>query len=113
MLVVSALIIYGLVLALNFFIGSASTKAVLLIPIITPLADLVGLTRQAMVLAFCFGDGFSNVLYPTNPVLLISLGLTTASYLHWFKWAAKLQFLVLLLTALFLALAVFIGYGPF
>lgn len=111
--VVSALIIYGLVLALNFFIGSASTKAVLLIPIITPLADLVGLTRQAMVLAFCFGDGFSNVLYPTNPVLLISLGLTTASYLHWFKWAAKLQLLVLLLTALFLALAVFIGYGPF
>ncbi len=110
---VSSYIIYGLVLAFNFFIGSASAKAMLLIPIITPLADLIGLTRQTMVLAFCFGDGFSNVLYPTNPVLLIALGLTTVSYIKWFKWIIILQLLVLLLTAIFLAIAVMIDYGPF
>lgn len=111
--IISSYIIYGLVLTVNFFIGSASAKAMLLIPIITPLADLIGLTRQTMVQAFCFGDGFSNVLYPTNPVLLISLGLTTVSYVKWFKWIIVLQLLVLLVTAIFLAVAVFIGYGPF
>lgn len=109
----SSYIIYGLVLMLNFFIGSASAKAMLLIPIITPLADLIGLTRQTMVLAFSFGDGFSNVLYPTNPVLLISLGLTTVSYVKWLKWIIGLQLAVLLVTAAFLALAVLIGFGPF
>jgi uncharacterized ion transporter superfamily protein YfcC len=111
--IISSYIIYGLVLAVNFFIGSASAKALLLIPIITPLADLIGLTRQTMVLAFCFGDGFSNVLYPTNPVLLISLGLTTVSYIKWFKWVVILQMLVLLVTAAFLAVAVLINFGPF
>jgi len=111
--VISAYIIYGLVLVVNFFIGSASAKAMLLIPIITPLADLIGLTRQAMVLAFCFGDGFSNVFYPTNPVLLISLGLTTVSYVKWFKWVGLLQLLALVVTALLLAGAVVTGYGPF
>ncbi len=111
--VFSSYIIYALVLFVNFFIGSASAKAMLLIPIITPLADLIGLTRQTVVLAFCFGDGFSNVLYPTNPVLLIALGLTTVSYIKWFKWIVGLQFIVLIITALFLAAAVLIGYGPF
>jgi uncharacterized ion transporter superfamily protein YfcC len=111
--IISSYIIYGLVLAVNFFIGSASAKAMLLIPIITPLADLIGLTRQTMVLAFCFGDGFSNVLYPTNPVLLISLGLTTVSYVKWFKWVIILQLLVLLITAIFLAIAVLTNFGPF
>jgi uncharacterized ion transporter superfamily protein YfcC len=62
---------------------------------------------------YVFGDGFSNVLYPTNPVLLISLGLTTVSYVKWFKWIIGLQLTVLLVTAAFLALAVLIGYGPF
>lgn len=111
--ILSSYIIYGLVLTVNFFIGSASAKAMLLIPIITPLADLIGLTRQTMVQAFCFGDGFSNVLYPTNPVLLISLGLTTVSYVKWFKWVIVLQLLVMLVTAVFLAAAVLFGYGPF
>jgi uncharacterized ion transporter superfamily protein YfcC len=109
----SAYVIYGLVLMMNFFIGSASAKAALLIPIITPLADLVGLTRQTMVLAYCFGDGFSNVLYPTNAILLISLGLTTVSYVKWVKWIFALQLIVLAVTGLFLAAAVLIGYGPF
>ncbi|NMD42722.1 MAG: YfcC family protein [Firmicutes bacterium] len=109
----AAYLIYGLVLAVNFFIGSASAKAALLIPILTPLADLSGLTRQTMVLAFCFGDGFSNVFYPTNPVLLLCLGLTTVSYTKWFRWIGLLQLIVLLITALALTAAVWLGYGPF
>ncbi|HOL15202.1 MAG TPA: Na+/H+ antiporter NhaC family protein [Bacillota bacterium] len=109
----AACLIYGLVLVMNFFIGSASAKAALLIPILTPLADLTGLTRQTMVLAFCFGDGFTNVFYPTNGVLLISLGLTTVSYTKWFRWIGLLQLGVLLITVFMLILAVSFGYGPF
>ena len=67
--------IYLIVLVLNFFIASGSAKAFLLMPLIVPLADLAGISRQLCVLAFAYGDGFSNIFYPTNPVLLISLGL--------------------------------------
>ena len=109
----ASLLVYLLVLCLNFFIGSASAKAFLVMPIIAPLADLVGVTRQAAVLAFAFGDGFSNVLYPTNPVLLIALGLTVVSYPKWFKWVIGLQLAVLALTTAFLLLAVACNYGPF
>lgn len=109
----AALLVYILVLSLNFFIGSASAKAFLIIPIITPLVDLVGVTRQTAVLAFAFGDGFSNVLYPTNAVLLIALGLAGVSYIKWFKWVIKLQLAVLVITTLFILLAVAINYGPF
>ncbi len=110
---VASYLVYGLVLIMNFFIGSATAKAALLIPILTPLADLSGLTRQTMVLAFCFGDGFSNVFYPTNGVLLICLGLTTVSYPKWFRWIGLLQLLVLVITVLMLTAAVWTGYGPF
>lgn len=82
-------------------------------PIITPLADLVGITRQTAVVAFCFGDGFSNVIYPTNPVLLICLGMTVVSYGRWFRWTWKLQLLILAVTTALLYAAYGIGLGPF
>ena len=109
----ASLLIYVVVLVLNFFIGSATAKAFLVMPLITPLADLVGVTRQVAVLAFAFGDGFSNVLYPTNPVLLIALGLTVVSYPKWFRWVIGLQLATLVLTALLLLAAVAINLGPF
>jgi uncharacterized ion transporter superfamily protein YfcC len=109
----AAFLVYALTLGMNFFIGSASAKAFLLMPILTPLADLVGITRQTTVLAFDFGDGFSNVLYPTNPLLLIALSFTAVSYLQWLKWTWKLQVLLFGVTAVFLAVAVKIGFGPF
>ena len=103
--------IFLLVLGLNFFIGSGSAKAFLLIPIIGPLADLVGLTRQMAVQAFCFGDGFTNMLYPTNPLLMITLGVTVVSYPKWFKWSIPLQLFMLGMQVVFLLIAVLIGYG--
>ena len=74
------LFIYALVLVMNFFIPSGSAKAFLLMPLIVPTAEAFGISSQLCVLAFAFGDGFSNVFYPTNPVLLISLGLANISY---------------------------------
>jgi len=109
----SVLMMYVLALVIEFFVASGSAKACLLIPILMPLGDLVGVTRQAGVTAYCFGDGFSNLAYPTNPVLLICLGLTAVGYSAWLKWTAKLWAGVLVVTVIFLAVAVAIGYGPF
>jgi uncharacterized ion transporter superfamily protein YfcC len=81
----ASVLIYGLALVIEFFISSGSAKAFLMMPILLPLADLVNVTRQITVLAYQFGDGFSNLVYPTNAVLLICLGLTRVSYLKWIK----------------------------
>jgi len=110
---VATLIIYFLALFIEFFIGSGSAKAFLMMPILLPLADLVGVTRQVAVTAYCFGDGFSNLAYPTNPVLLISLGLTVVSFPKWLKWTYKLWLWILGITFIFLAIGVAIHYGPF
>lgn len=109
----AALWVYGLALLLEFFIASGSAKALLVMPILLPLADLLGVTRQVTVTAYCFGDGFSNLAYPTNPVLLICLGLTVVSYLRWMRWTASLWLGIGLASVVFLAIAVAIGLGPF
>lgn len=104
------LFIYLIVLVMNFFIPSGSAKAFMLIPLIVPLARIFGISPQLCVVAFAFGDGFSNVFYPTNPALLISLGLADVSYSKWFKWSIRFQFANFALTALILLFAFFIGY---
>jgi uncharacterized ion transporter superfamily protein YfcC len=76
----ASILIYLLALLIEFFVASGSAKAFLMMPILLPLADLVGVTRQVTVTAYCFGDGFSNLVYPTNPVLLIALGLTAVNF---------------------------------
>lgn len=105
------LILYAIVLVFQFFVSSAASKAFLIMPLIVPLADLIGLTRQSVVLAFCFGDGFTNVFFPTNAMLLIVLGMMDIPYTKWFKWTWKLQLVVLILTALLLIFAVSVGYA--
>ena len=109
----AALTVFGLALVIEFFVASGSAKAFLMMPILLPLGDLIGVTRQTTVLAYCFGDGFSNLAYPTNPVLLISLGLTVISYPQWMRWTAKLWLRVLLASVAFLGIAVAIHFGPF
>jgi uncharacterized ion transporter superfamily protein YfcC len=104
----AAALVYLFTLSMNFFIGSATAKAFLLMPILAPLADLSGLSRQIVVQAYAFGDGFSNMLYPTNAVLLISLGIAGLSWPAWFKrtWALQLGTLVLTFCLLMLAVSV-------
>ncbi|MBR3753158.1 MAG: AbgT family transporter, partial [Ruminiclostridium sp.] len=104
------LFIYLIVLVMNFFISSGSAKAFMLIPLIVPMAQIFGISTQLCILAFAFGDGFSNVLYPTNPVLLISLGLADVSYGDWFKWSWKFQLMNLALTSGLLLLGLAVGY---
>jgi uncharacterized ion transporter superfamily protein YfcC len=109
----AVLLIYILALLLEFFISSGSAKAFLLMPVLLPLADLVGVTRQITITAYCFGDGFTNMAYPTNAMLLICLGLTSISYPKWLRWTLPLWGMILLITILFLAFAIAIHFGPF
>ena len=109
----AALMIYALTLVLELFITSGSAKAFLLIPILMPLADLVGVNRQIAVSAYTFGDGFSNMAYPTNAALLITLSLTVIPYPKWLKWVLGLWIWIILVTVIFLAIAVATNYGPF
>jgi len=107
---IAVIVIYILVLVMNFFIGSGSAKAFIIMPIVAPLMDLLGMSRQLSVLAFQLGDGFSNILYPTNAVLLISLGLASVSYGKWFKWIIKLQLFLVVLSIGFLGVGLLINY---
>jgi uncharacterized ion transporter superfamily protein YfcC len=109
----AALMIYSLTLVLELFITSGSAKAFLLIPILMPLADLVGVTRQVAVSAYTFGDGFSNMVYPTNAALLITLSLTVIPYPKWLRWVLGLWVWIIPVTVIFLAIAVATNYGPF
>lgn len=102
---IAILLIYLVVLICNFMIPSGSAKAALIMPVIYPLVDAIGISHQTAVLAFIYGDGFSNVIFPTNPVLLIALGLTTVSYMKWFKWSFKLQLTILAATSVLLIIA--------
>ncbi len=104
------LFIYLIVLIMNFFIGSGSAKAFMLIPLIVPLAQAVGISPQLCIVAFAFGDGFSNVFYPTNAALLISLGLANVSYGDWAKWSWKFQGMNLVLTSALLMFGFAVGY---
>ncbi len=104
------LFIYLIVLVMNFFIPSGSAKAFMLIPLIVPMAQIFGISPQLCIVAFAFGDGFSNTFYPTNPALLISLGLANVSYADWFKWSWKFQGANLLLTSLLLLFGLAVGY---
>ncbi len=95
---------YGIQALINFIIPSATAKAAITIPIMAPFADMVGVSRQAMVLAFQFGDGFTNMVTPTSGVLVAALAMARIPYAKWVKWVWK-GVAVLLLLGLLLLLA--------
>ena len=78
--------------------------------IITIIADQLGISRNIALLAFIFGDGFTDLIYPTNPVLLISLGISSFSYTKWVKKTFLLQIIILIITSLLLILGYYINY---
>jgi uncharacterized ion transporter superfamily protein YfcC len=96
---------------LNFFIPSGSGQAFATMPIMAPLADVVGVTRQVAVLAFQFGDGFSNMILPTNIVLMAILGMGGIPYDRWVRFAAPLLLKLIVAGAVALVIAVLIGYS--
>lgn len=95
----------------NFFIPSGSGQAYVTMPIMAPLADLVEVHRQVAVLAYQFGDGFTNILVPTNAVLIGILSMAGVPYDRWLRFLVPLMLQILLLAAIALVVAVGIGYS--
>lgn len=93
---------YGIQTFINLFIPSASAKAAVTMPIMAPFSDMIGVSRQATVLAFQFGDGFTNMITPCSGVLMAVLSVARISYEKWFRWVWK--FILLLIAAGFLLL---------
>ena len=102
---VAVLGIYTFQTIFNFFIPSASGQALVSMPLITPLADLLGISRQTAVLAFVFGDGFSNIIIPTNGVLMASIAIAGVPFEKWFKFILPLFFVLSVIGGLILLLA--------
>ena len=103
-------LVFFLILFLQLFIGSASAKIILVMPIVMPIATALGISPSLVILAYCMADGFTDVILPTNPVLLVGLSMANVSYGKWVKWTWKLQTVVFLISMLVLLFGVAIGY---
>jgi len=95
---------------LNFFIPSGSGQAAVTMPIMAPLADVLGISRQVSVFAFTCGDGFANLIIPTSGVLMAMLSIAKIPYQKWLRFIFPLFLQLILLSGLFLAIAIMIGY---
>lgn len=82
---------------INIIIPSGSAKAALTMPVMAPFSDLVNLSRQATVMAFQFGDGFTNMITPTSGVLIGVLGVAKIPYDSWVKWIAPFMLVLIIL----------------
>lgn len=97
---------------LHFLVPSGSGQAALSMPIMTPLSDLLGVTRQTAVLIFQFGDGFNSLILPTSGVTMGVLAIARIPYEKWLKWVIPLQILLYGVGMIFIAIAVAIQWGP-
>ena len=104
---------YGIQTFINVFIPSASAKAAVTIPIMAPFSDMIGVSRQATVLAFQFGDGFTNMITPCSGVLMAVLSVAKISYEKWFRFIWKFILLMVLMGFLLLLPTLFVDMPGF
>ena len=97
---------------INFFIPSGSGQATAIMPIMVPLADLTEVNRQVAVLAYQFGDGFSNLIWPTASCAILC-GIAKVPLGKWYRFFTPLFGIFFILEAIFIFIAVQINYGPF
>jgi uncharacterized ion transporter superfamily protein YfcC len=109
--IVSAYMMLGVQFMLHFLVPSGSGQAALSMPIMTPLSDLLGITRQTAVLIFQFGDGFNSLILPTSGVTMGVLGIAKIPYEKWLKWVIPLQVILYGTGLVFIAIAVLIHWS--
>ena len=98
---------------MNLFIPSASAKATATIPIFAQLSDMIGVSRQSTVLAFQFGDGFTNMITPCSGVLMAVLSVAKIPYTKWVKWVWKFILFLVLLGFVLLLPTLFVEFPGF
>lgn len=106
----AAVLMYVFQSVFNFFVVSGSGQAALTMPIMAPLADLLGVTRQVAVLAFQLGDAFTNLIVPTSGCLIGSLAIAKIEWSNWVKFVWKFMGLLVLMAIGTILLAVAIGF---
>jgi len=111
--VIAAQLMFMVQSLINVFIPSGSGQAALVMPIMAPLGDLLGVTRQTAVLAFQFGDGFTNMIIPTSGVTMGVLGVAKIPFEKWFVWMLPLQIIFYIVGLLLLIPPVLMHWGPF
>ncbi len=97
---------------INIFVPSGSGQAAITMPIMVPLADLLGISRQTAVLAFQFGDGIFNLIIPTSGVTMGILAVGNIPFGIWLRWVWKLVLALSILAAIFLAIPAFVAVWP-
>jgi len=97
-------------MALNFFIPSGSTKAALTMPLMAPLSDLSGISRQTAVLIYQLGDGFTNMIIPTSGVTIGTLAMAKIPYERWFRWNLPMQVMFFFLSLGILIWPIYSGW---
>ncbi len=107
---VAIIIIFFVICIFEFFIGSGSAKAFLLMPILLPLVNMIGVGEQNLIVSFCLSDGLCNVLFPTNGLLMIALGMANMSYIKYIKCSWRLFLGVFIATTAILLIGTAIGY---
>ena len=108
---IASYIMFVIQMFINFFVSSGSGQAALTMPILAPLGDLVGISRQLSVLIYQLGDGFSNAMFPTSGVLIACLGIAGVPYGKWLKWIIPLQIILFALAIIFITCAMLIGWA--
>lgn len=96
---------------MNFFVTSGSGQAFLTMPLMVPLGDILGISRQISVQAYLYGDGFANMIVPTNPVLMGILGMASVPYDKWFRFCLPLMLKLLAFAAICMVGMVLLGYS--
>jgi uncharacterized ion transporter superfamily protein YfcC len=104
---------YAVQVSISYLVPSGSGQAALTMPILAPLGDLVGVTRQTSVLAYQLGDGFSNIFTPTCGYFMAGLALIGVPWTRWVKFLWPLQLLWLAAGLVLLLIAHAIRWGPF
>ncbi len=104
---------YGIQTFINLFIPSASAKAAVTMHIMAPFSDIIGVSRQATVLAFQFGDGFTNMITPCSGVLMAILSVARIPYEKWFRWIWKFILFLILVGFLLLLPTLFLNLPGF
>ncbi|KAB3531164.1 putative basic amino acid antiporter YfcC [Alkaliphilus serpentinus] len=107
---ISAWIMYVFQSVFNFFVVSGSGQAALTMPLMAPLADLVGVSRQVAVLAFQLGDGLTNIIVPTSASLMGVLGVARLDWMKWAKFQIKFQGVLFVIASIFVLGAMMIGF---
>ena len=100
--IASAEIMYGIQTLINIVIPSGSAKAAITMPIMAPFSDLIGISRQSTVVAFQFGDGFTNMITPTSGVLMAALGVARIPWEKWVRFIWKFILVLVVIGALLL-----------